>query len=132
MSCPTTKCLCENLIISQGVTFADDTLIINLPAGSYANGQKYCIIIAQDIPATTTIVANVVVTIGTGTTQYPLVNCNCTNVTACQIATRKRYSTVVHTDIQSGVFKLTGRIDCSKCTKNARSLPITPPATPEN
>ena len=125
MSCPTTKCLCENLIISQSVTFANDELAINIPAGSYANGQKYCLIVAQEIPDTTTIVANVVITIGDDTTTYPLVNCNCTNVNACQISTRKRYSTKVITNIQSGVFKLTGPISCYECCNNrANSIPI--------
>lgn len=131
MSCPTSKCLCENLIISQSVTFANNTLTINIPAGSYANGKKYCIIVAQNIPTTTTISANVVITIGNSTTAYPLVNCNCTNVNAYQIKTRKRYSAIVHTNIQSGVFKLTGSIGCNCCScgNNARALPITTTTT---
>lgn len=129
MSCPTTKCLCDNLVISQSVTFADGTLTINLPAGSYRNGCKYCIIIGQAIPTTTTIAANVVITIGTDTTAYPLVNYDCTNVNACQINTRTRYSTKVHTDIQSGVFKLLGPAKCCQCRRGATSLPI-PTATP--
>lgn len=130
MSCPTSKCLCENLIISQSVTFAADTLTINIPAGSYGNDCKYCIIVAQEIPATTTINANVVITIGTDTTAYPLVNCDCTNVTACQINTRTRYSTKVHTNIQSGVFKLLGKAKCCQCKRGARSLPIPAAAAP--
>lgn len=131
MSCPTSRCLCENLIISQSVTFTNDTLAINIPAGSYTNGKKYCIIVAQNIPTTTTISANVVITIGDDTTAYPLVNCNCTNVNACQIKTRKRYSTIVHTNIQSGVFKLTGSIGCNccSCDNNAQALPITTATT---
>lgn len=134
MSCPTSKCLCENLIISQSVTFANNTLTINIPAGSYANGKKYCIIVAQNIPTTTTIAANVVVTIGDDTTAYPLVNCNCTNVNACQIKARKRYSAIVHTNIQSGVFKLTGSIGCNCCcsrNNSNRALPITTTQTTE-
>lgn len=127
MSCPTSKRLCENLIISQSVTFADNTLTINIPDGSYANNGKYCIVIAQSIPTTTTIAANVVITIGTNTTTYPLINCNCTNVVASQIQTRRRYSTTVHTNIQSGVFKLTGSVNCNccSCATGAQSLPIT-------
>lgn len=39
MSCPTTKALCDNLIISQAITFANNQLTINLPSGSYNNGQ---------------------------------------------------------------------------------------------
>ena len=61
MSCPTTKALCDNLIISQAITFANNQLTINLPSGSYNNGQKYCLVIAQDIPEATTINASVVI-----------------------------------------------------------------------
>lgn len=131
MSCPTSKCLCDKLIISQAVTFADNQLTINLPAGSYGNGEKYCIVVAQEIPAATTITANVVITIGSGTTTYPLVNCNCTNVNACQLSTRKRYSVRVHTNIQSGVFKLLGPVSCCQCRNNtAAALPIETETTP--
>lgn len=131
MSCPTSKCLCDKLVISQAVTFADNQLTINLPAGSYGNGEKYCIVVAQAIPAATTITANVVITIGSGTTTYPLVNCNCTNVNACQLSTRKRYSVRVHTNIQSGVFKLLGPVSCCQCRNNTTAaLPIETETTP--
>lgn len=129
MSCPTSKCLCDKLVISQSVTFANNTLAINIPAGSYGNGCKYCLVIAQDIPTTTTIGANVVITIGSDTTTYPLVNCDCTNVLACQIQTRTRYSTKVHTNIQSGVFKLLGRTNCCQCVNKGGSLPLPTTAT---
>ena len=130
MSCPASKCLCERLILSQAVTFSGTNLIINIPEGKYADGEKYCIVVAQDIPTTTTIAANVVITIGTETTTYPLVNCDCTNVLACQIQSRKRYSTVVHTNIQSGVFKLLCKAcSCNKCSNGAASLPITTTTT---
>lgn len=124
MSCPTSKCLCDKLIISQNVTFTGGQLVINIPAGSYADDGKYCIVVAQSIPTTTTIAANVVITIGTSTTTYPLVNCDCTNVNACQINSRKRYSVKVHTNIQSGVFKLLGPANCCQCRRGARALPI--------
>lgn len=123
MSCPTTKCLCDNLIISQNVTFTNGQLVINIPTGSYANNCKYCIVVAQSIPTTTTIAADVVITIGTSTTTYPLVNCDCTNVNACQISSRKRYSVKVHTNIQSGVFKLLGPASYCQCRRGARALP---------
>lgn len=119
--------LCKNLIISEAVTFTDPNLIINIPAGSYVNGQKYCLVVGQDIPTTTTIAATVGITIGEDETIYPLVNCNCTNVSACQIATRSIYPCIVRTNIQSGVFKL---IDSLNCCNNcgyynvAPSLPI--------
>ncbi len=74
MACKPVCRLCDRLIISQAVTFTDGTLIINLPAGAYNNCRKYCIVIAQAIPAATTINAPVVITIGAGTEQYPLTN----------------------------------------------------------
>lgn len=130
-------CLCNNVIISTAVTFTAPNLIIDIPAGSYANGKKYCIVIAQDIPTATTIAANVVISIGGNTaTLYPLTNCDGTNVTACQISTRSIYATRVRTNIQSGVFQLFGNIknncSCACCAnKNAApSLPIPAAAAP--
>ena len=130
MSCPTTKRLCKRLVISQAVTFDGTNLVINIPEGNYCNYEKYCIIVAQNIPTTATIAAPVVITIGTDTTTYPLVNCDCTNVTAYSINRRTRYSVCVHTDIATGVFKLLGKIPCSRCANNALSLPIETEAAP--
>lgn len=127
MSCPVFKRLCNSLIISEGVTFDDNTLTINLPAGSYLNNEKYCIVVAQTLPETTTITAPVVFTIGDDETTYPLMNSDCTSVYACSINPRVRYSTCVHTDIGGGVFKLIGKIPCSQCSNTVASLPV--PAT---
>lgn len=110
--CNTCK-LCNRLIISQAVTFAADTLTINLPAGSYGNGCRYCIVVAQAIPAETTINAPVVVTIGDGTVEYPLTNRCCAQVTACAIRTRTRYPVVVATSADGGTFKVLGRLSCA-------------------
>ena len=95
------------------MTFADGTLTINLPAGSYANGEKYCIVIAQAIPEATTITAPVVITIGTGTEEYPLTNRCCAQVTAASLRTRTRYSTVVSTSATGGTFKMLGKGSCA-------------------
>lgn len=113
MACKNVCTLCPRLVISQAVTFADGTLAINLPAGSYRNGEKYCIVVAQTIPATTTINAPVVVTIGTGTAQYPLTKRNCAQVTACGIRTRTRYATTVSTSATGGAFRLLGSPCCA-------------------
>jgi len=123
MSCLTTKKLCNHLVISSAVTFADNTLTIDLPEDSYADGEKYCIVVAQNIPDTATITAPVVFTIGGGTTTYPLINCDCTPVYACSINRRTRYSTIVRTGIQEGVFKLTGKVPCSSCANRLNALP---------
>lgn len=125
MSCPNYKRLCERLVISETVTFANDNLVIGLPAGSYTDGEKYCIVVAQNIPDTTTINAPVVITIGDDTTTtYPLLNCDCTTVYACAINRRTRYSVRVRTGIQDGAFSLLGKLPCSRCADRATSLPL--------
>lgn len=113
MSCKNICKLCDRLILSQSVTFADGTLTINLPAGSYADGCKYCIVIAQTIPAVTTITAPVVITIGDGTVEYPLQNRCCAPVLAAGLRTRTRYATIVSTNATGGVFKLLGNPCCT-------------------
>lgn len=123
------KRLCNRLVISQAVTFANDELTINLPARAYNNCDRYCIVVAQTIPEETTIIAPVVITIGEEATTYPLVNYDGTSVYAASINTRTRYPVTVHTGIQDGVFMLTGKLPCSRCINNAASLPIL--TTPE-
>lgn len=113
MSCKPICKLCDRLVFSQAVTFADGTLTVNLPAGSYGNGCKYCVVIAQAIPTAATIAAPVVFTLGTGTEEYPLVNRCCAPVTACGIRSRTRYSVVVATDAAGGTFKMLGKPCCS-------------------
>lgn len=116
MACKPICSLCPRLVISQAVTYGGGVLTINLPAGNYENCQKYCIVIAQAIPDTAVIGAPVVITIGTGATEYPLVKRNCALVTACGIRTRTRYSVVVSTEAAStgrAVFKLLGKPCCS-------------------
>lgn len=113
MSCKPVCKLCNHLILSQAVAFTGGNLEINLPAGSYNNGEKYCIVIAQSIPDTTTINAPVYFTIGTGTTLYPMTKRSCTQVTACGIRTRTRYSTCVVTTATGGAFRMLGNPCCS-------------------
>lgn len=114
MACKPVCKLCSNLVISQAVTFISGTgLIVNLPAGSYNDGQKVCIVVAQSIPAATTISAPVYITIGTGTQLYPLTKSNCAQVTACGIRTRTRYSTLVSTSATGGSFKMLGSPCCA-------------------
>lgn len=105
--------LCKRLVISQAVTFTADTLTINLPAGSYNNCQRYCIVVAQAIPAATTINAPVVVTIGDGTVEYPLLSCRGVQLTAAALRTRTKYATIVSTNATGGAFKLLGDAACA-------------------
>lgn len=112
MACRNTCRICNRLVISTAVAFTDGNLVITIPAGNYEDNEKYCIVIAQSIPQTTTINAPVVIQIGTGTQQYPLVNCSCKQITACGIRTRTKYATRVQTNSTSGVFRLIGNASC--------------------
>ena len=129
MSCKPVCKLCDKLVLSQAVTFTGGNLVINLPAGSYNNGCKYCIVVAQAIPDAATINAPVVITIGTGTQTYPVTNRCCAQLTACAIRTRTRYAMVVATSAPGGSFKLLGNA-CPCPTNNLSSINGTAPAAP--
>ena len=124
MECVKNCKLCNKFILSQSVTFSGGNLIVNLPQNVYGNCQKYCIVLAQSIPTNTTINAPVVFTIGTETTQYPFVNCDCTPVLASQVRTRRVYPTRINTAVNSGVFKYIGKcpLPC-RATVAAGSIP---------
>ena len=126
MECIRNCQLCPKFIISTGVTFTDGELVINLPQRNYGNCTKYCIVIAQSIPAETTINAPVVFTIGTDTTTtYPFLNEDCTPIYASQVRVRRLYSTRVFTGIEEGVFKYIGKCPLpSNATTTIASLPI--------
>lgn len=128
MECKNVCKLCDNFVISQSVTFTGGNLIINIPAGSYSNNRKVCIVVAQTIPSATTINAPVYITIGTGTQLYPLVKNNCRQVIACSIRTRTKYSTCVETTPTGGLFKLLGNVCCAP-NNNLASINGTAPAT---
>ena len=128
MACKTVCKLCNKLIISTAVTFTSDNLVITIPAGVYENGKKYCIVIAQSIPSTTTINAPVYIQIGAGTALYPLQKCNCSQATACSVRTRTRYSTRVATTPIGGSFRLLGELCCAP-NNNLLSINGTAPIT---
>ncbi len=129
MACQNVCKLCSKLIISNAVNFADENLVINLPAGAYRNGEKYCIVVAQAIPPETTISSGVVITIGEGTEQYPLTRPDCSQVTACGIRTRTKYSVCVSTNATGGVFKMLGKPHCYP-RNNLPSINGTAPVAP--
>lgn len=129
MACKNVCKLCDKLIISTAVAFTAGTgLVITIPEGSYSDGCKYCIVVAQTIPAATTINAPVFIQIGTGTELYPLNKCNCTQATACSIRTRTKYSTIVETSATTGVFKLLGKVCCAP-NNNLTAIDGTAPTT---
>ncbi len=119
MSCFDRNCkLCPNLVISTSVTLVTvdgvDTLVVDIPTGIYANNCKVCLVIAQAIPTTTTIATPVAISIGGDTTTvYPIVGCNCNQITACALRTRRKYPLRVSTTATSAVFKSLGNLSCA-------------------
>ena len=126
--------LCPNLIISTSVTVVTvagtDTLLINIPAGTYRTGCKYCIVVAQSLPATATINMPVAISIGGDTTTvYPVTNKCCAQITACAIRTRTRYPMCVSTTATGGTFKVLSGLSCAPNNALA-SLPAPTTAAP--
>lgn len=114
MACTNTCRICDRLVISTAVAFTAGTgLVITIPAGSYNDCEKYCIVVAQAIPDTTTINAPVFIQIGDGEVLYPLNKCDCSQLTACGIRTRTKYATRVSTTPTGGAFKLLGKTSCA-------------------
>lgn len=120
--------LCKNLVISTAVAYnsTTDTLNITIPDNGYRDCDKVCIIVAQSIPSETTRTAFVNIVVGANT--YPLNKCDCTQATACEIGTRRKYSTRVVTNTTSGVFKLLSPIYCVR-PDNLVALPTTTTTT---
>lgn len=130
MKCKNSCKLCDYLVISQSVTLVDDTVVIDLPARAYNDGCKYCVIIAQSIPADAPISSFVAFSIGGDTaTLYPFVRCDCSQVGVCAIRTRTRYAVCVSTNATGGVFKSLGGLSCQPIN-NLESLPAPATATP--
>ena len=129
MACRNVCRLCDHLAISTAVAFTDGNLVITLPADSFRNGEKVCIVIAQTIPEETTINAPVVIQIGDGTEQYPLTTRCCAQVSACGVRTRTRYATRVITSATSATFRLLGNPSCTP-NYNLQSINGTAPAEP--
>lgn len=119
----------NNLVISDSVTIVTvdgvDTLVIDVPARSFVNNCRYEIIVAQTIPATATINMPVAISIGGDTTTvYPLVRCDCAQITACAIRTRTRYPVLVSTNAIGGVFKVLRPLPCYP-NNRLQTLPVT-------
>ena len=96
--------VCDRVVYSAGVTFTGGNLVINLPAGAYNNGEKYCIIITDIIPAAVTREAPVFITIGGGAVLYPFNNCCGVQLTQESVFSRHRYPVRVRTNATSGSF----------------------------
>ena len=127
MSCKNVCRLCNHLVISTAVAFTDGNLVITLPADTFADGEKVCIVIAQTNPAETTINAPVMIQIGDGTEMYPLTTRCCAQVSACGVRTRTRYATRVVTSATGATFRMLGNPMCTP-NYNLQSINGTAPA----
>lgn len=127
MACRNVCRLCDHLAISTAVTFTDGNLVITLPENTFADGEKVCIVIAQTIPAETTINAPVMIQIGDGTELYPLTTRCCARVSACGVRTRTRYATRVVTTATGATFRMLGNPMCTP-DYNLQSINGTAPA----
>lgn len=119
---------CPRKIFSSGVSIVTvdgtDTLVIDVPQQSFTNCQKGCLVIIQSIPLTATISTPVAISIGgVTTTVYPVVSCDCSQVTACALRTRRRYPFVVSTNVDGGVFKILRNLSCSP-NINLATIPV--------
>ena len=119
--------LCKNFVGSSSVTIVGTSLVVNIPATSYNNNQCLCLTLLQEIPDAATINMPVVITIGTDTTQYPLVKCDGNPVLASQVAFRGLYRLKVKTNTTSAVFKVLSGICCSSNNIPAIPVPVTTP-----
>ena len=84
--------VCDHFVVTTAVTFADGTLTLTLPDDvTYGDGNHFCIVIGQTIPAETTINAPVVAVIGTGATEFPLLTRCGDPVVSQQVDVRRKY-----------------------------------------
>lgn len=123
--------LCKNLVISESVLFDPTTnsLDITIPDNGYRNCDIVCIVVAQTIPTSTTI--NALINIVVGGTRFPLVKCDCSQASACEIQTRTKYKTRIITNTISATFRLQGKICCAR-PSNLVDLPVTPAVAQAN
>ena len=120
---------CRRKVYSDAITVVTidgvDTLVVDIPAQTFNNCQRGCIVLIQNIPATATINMPVAISIaGDTTTVYPVVRCDCSQVTACSLRTRARYPFKVSTNATGGVFKILKNLSCSP-NNNLQSIPAT-------
>lgn len=119
---------CPRKVFSDSVTVVTvdgvDTLVVDIPQQSFRNCQRGCLVIIQNIPLTATIAMPVAISIGgVTTTVYPVVSCDCSQVTACALRARRRYPFVVSTTPTGGVFKILRNLSCAP-DNNLATIPV--------
>ena len=114
--------LCRRFVGSTSVAITGTSLVVNIPAATYNNCTRICLGIMQELPDAATINMPVVITIGTDDTQYSLVKCDGSNVTAANIVYRGLYKLKIQTNSTTAVFKVLNGLCCSP--NNLLSIPV--------
>lgn len=114
-------------VTPAAVTFATDTLTINMPQRTYNSGCPYFLRLTEELPDATTIGALVVITIGAGTVEYPLLDCAGAQVTAERLRSGYSYPVELIESAPNGAFKLKAPLRYS-CYKASFSVDGTIPA----
>lgn len=99
----------------EAVTFADGTLTINIPQRTYSSGCPYFLRLNEAIPDTATVGADVVITIGTGTVEYPILDMSGVQVTAERLRSGYSYPVAVVGTGVNGAFRLLAPLRYSQC-----------------
>ena len=99
--------ICSHFVVTTAVTFAAGTLVLTLPDDvTYNDGEKYCVVIGQSIPDSTTLNAPVVAVVGAGTTQFPLLTRCGAPVVSQQVRTRVKYPVCSTTSSTGGSLRV--------------------------
>lgn len=122
MNCKISKgCnVCNHLIPITSATITGGKLVLNIPTGTYQNNQRVCLLISQALPVSNTPIP-VVITTGTSTIQYLLIDKCGNNIYSDQIRSRRIYCTSFKSDTK--LFKYIG---CSPlCPTGFIFVPVT-------
>lgn len=125
---------CPRKVYSNGVSVVAvngvDMLVIDIPQQSFRNCDKGCLVITQTLPETATIYMPVAISIGgVTTTVYNVVSCDCSQVTAPMLRTRRRYPFKVSTNATTGVFKILKNLSCA-AGNGIATIPVVTTTTP--
>lgn len=97
-------------VTAESVTFADGTVTINIPQRTFYVGCPYFLRLTEEIPAEATVNAPVVITIGDGTVEYPLLKVCGGQVIAADLRSGYSYPFTLVQGGTSGAFKLLDRL----------------------
>lgn len=107
-----TCCNKYRFISTTGVSVIGTQLVLTIPSNTYNNGERICLLVAQDLPSSSSA-NSVAIQIGTSTTYYPVIKVCGNNVRADQINRNVIYRLTIGTD--PGHFTV----------NNSRCLPCT-------